>query len=123
MMGLFKKKKKYTYSDYNYTRNPKNSSDKNAPTITSFDKIVYKVITENKDILLYDVTDSILSGHPVLVKFEIPTEEANKMLAFLSGVVYTTDGKIFPIEARLFLIGRKEEFEDGSLYQYVEDLK
>lgn len=122
-MGLFKKNKKFAYSDYNYGRNQKSTNNKNAPTITSFDKIVYKVINENKDVLLYDVTDCILSGHPVLVKFEIPTEEANKMLAFLSGVVYTTDGKIFTIETRLFLIGRKEEFEDGSLYQYVEDLK
>ena len=45
------------------------------------------------------------------------------MLAFLSGIVYSTEGRIFRVETRLFLLARKEEFEDGTLFQYVQDLK
>jgi len=45
------------------------------------------------------------------------------MLAFISGVIYATDGRSLKIQSRLFLFGRKEEFVDGTLYQYYEDLK
>ena len=120
-MGLFKRKNKnYQFSPYNQ----KTNNRKDAPIITSFDKINYVVINQSSDDQLFDVCDRILSGHPVLVKFEtIDINDANKMLSFVSGVVYATEGKIIKIESRLFLMGRKEEFEDGSLYQYYEDLK
>ena len=49
--------------------------------------------------------------------------KSNKLLAFVSGVLYAMDGKILKIQARMFLLARKEEFEDGTLYQYYEDLK
>lgn len=120
-MGLFKRKNNnYQFSPYNQ----KVSNQKNSPIITSFDKINYVVVNDNSNEKLFDVCDRILSGHPVLVKVEnLDINDANKMLSFLSGVIYATDGKIINIESRLFLMGRKEEFEDGSLYQYYEDLK
>ena len=67
---------------------------------------------------------TILAGYPVLANFEnLDKDEANKLLAFVSGVLYAMDGKILKIQARMFLLARKEEFEDGTLYQYYEDLK
>jgi len=45
------------------------------------------------------------------------------MLAFISGVLYACDGETIQISKRLFLFARKEEYEDGSLRQYVEDIK
>lgn len=45
------------------------------------------------------------------------------MLPFISGVVYAKEGEVYKLDEKLFLFGRKEEFEDGSLYQYVEDTK
>ncbi|MBQ6817763.1 MAG: cell division protein SepF, partial [Bacilli bacterium] len=47
----------------------------------------------------------------------------NEMLAFISGVVYATGGRIEKIEAKSFLFARKEEYLDGSLDQYIEDTK
>ena len=66
----------------------------------------------------------ILDGFPVLAQFDkVSLDEANRMLSFISGVVYATDGRIMKLDSRLFLMARKEEFEDGSLYQYYEDNK
>ena len=119
-MFFRKKKNNYQFSPYNQ----KTSSKTHSAMMTSFDKIQFVVINDNSDEKLFETCESLLSGHPLLVKFEnLNIQDANKMLAFISGVVYATEGKIFKVESHLFLMGRKEEFEDGSLYQYYEDLK
>lgn len=113
-MGLFKKKKEtYQFSTYNQSNQAK---------VTSFDRLKVVTITNNKDETLFDLCDLVLDGFPVLANFDkIETQDANKMLSFISGVVYATDGKIIKFQPKLFLMGIKEVFEDGSLYQYYED--
>ena len=106
-----------------FKRKEKDNKSKSIPTMTSFDRIIYKDVKSNSDDVLYDVADTVLKGNPVLVNFDIDKQDANRMLAFLSGIVYSTEGRIFRVETRLFLLARKEEFEDGTLFQYVEDLK
>lgn len=92
--------------------------------LTAFDKVVYKLVNKNgDDDSLYDVADTVLGGRPVLIKFENNIEDANRMLAFLSGVCYAANGRVIPVSNRLFLLSRKEELEDGTLYQYVEAVK
>ena len=86
----------------------------------------FKYATNDSSIELmsFDISNKILDGYPVLVNFEkLGLQESNNMLSFLSGVVYATEGQTLRIQPRLFLLGRKEEFEDGTLYQYYEDLK
>lgn len=110
-MGWFKKKKE-----------PVKTNTTGA--ITAFDKVVYKVVNKNNDDnSLYDVADTVLGGRPVLIKFENDVDDANRMLAFLSGICYATDGRVIQVSPRLFLLARKEELEDGTLYQYVEAVK
>lgn len=114
-MSLFKKRKK---------DNTKQDDNKNKRTITAFDKIEYMAITDSSDETLFKISNKILDGYPVLANFEaLGIQESNNMLSFLSGVIYATDGRTLKIQSRLFLLGRKEEFEDGTLYQYYEDLK
>ncbi len=118
-MGLFKKKsEKYKISSYDQNQ------VKNQSRMTAFDKIKYESVKDNSDETLFNLCDLILDGYPVLAQFDkISLEEANRMLSFISGVVYATDGRIMKLDARLFLMARKEEFEDGSLFQYYEDNK
>lgn len=121
-MGLFKKKRrKLEMSDYSsHKKNRRKDS-----LLTSFDKLEYAIVSENStDEDLLKICDTILSGRAVLTNFEkLEPTRANEMLAFISGVVYAKDGEAIKLDSRLFLFGRKEEFEDGSLYQYVEDTK
>lgn len=114
-MGLFKRKEKTEKID---------TKKNNRYTLTAFDKIEYMVIKNASDEQAIEISDKIMSGSPVLANFEnINRDEANMMLAFISGVLYALDGKILKIQSRMFLLARKEEFEDGTLYQYYEDLK
>lgn len=118
-MGLFKKKKKIEMSEYNHKKHRRKDS-----LLTSFDKLEYAIVSEDSDDELLKICDTILSGRAVLANFDkIPPTRANEMLAFISGVVYAKEGEAIKLDSRLFLFGRKEEFEDGSLYQYVEDTK
>ena len=114
-MGLFKRKEKVEKLD---------QKKRNQNALTSFDKIEYMVIKTASDEQVLEISDKILAGYPVLANFEnLDKDEANKLLAFVSGVLYAMDGKILKIQVRMFLLARKEEFEDGTLYQYYEDLK
>jgi len=119
-MGLFKKKQVNTiqFSDYsNKSKSPKKSG-----LLTSFDRLQYFTVANSSQEQLMEMCDIILGGKAILANFDqINSEEANYMLSFISGVVYATQGEIFKLDNKLFLFGRKEEFEDGSLHQYVED--
>ncbi|MCK9536647.1 MAG: cell division protein SepF [Bacilli bacterium] len=125
-MGFLKKKKtkrnKIEFSEYN---KHKAKGGKNYTSLlTSFDRMEYQIVTEDSKETLLKICDIILSGRAVLANFDkIDTEAANEMLSFISGVVYAKEGEIYKLDKKLFLFGRKEEFEDGSLYQYVEDTK
>jgi len=102
----------------------KSENIKNNNRITAVDKIFYMQVDNSSDDTLFDICDKILSGTPVLANFDhLNIQDSNSMLAFISGVIYATDGRSLKIQSRLFLFGRKEEFVDGTLYQYYEDLK
>lgn len=123
-MGLFRKNKhnKIQFTEYNNYK-PK-SGKKRSSLLTSFDRMEYSIVNENSQEALLKICDTILSGKAVLANFDkIDPSDANEMLSFISGVVYAKEGEIYKLDSKLFLFGRKEEFEDGSLYQYVEDTK
>lgn len=120
-MGLFKKKQVNTiqFSDYS---NKNKGTRKSGGLLTSFDRLQYFTVANSSQEQLMEMCDIILGGKAILANFDqINSEEANFMLSFISGVVYATQGEIFKLDNKLFLFGRKEEFEDGSLHQYVED--
>ena len=96
----------------------------NVPGITAFDNMSYIIVSDNSDEQLLNICDTILSGRAVLANFnKISTTDANSMLSFIAGAIYAIEGECFKIESKLFLFARKQELEDGSLYQYVEDTK
>lgn len=122
-MGLFKKEKinKVQFSDYN---SKSKQSKRPGSILTSFDRLQFLTVPNNSQEELLDICNTIISGKAILANFDqLSSDDANYMLAFISGVVYATDGQIFKLDTKLFLFGRKEEFEDGSLLQYVEDTR
>lgn len=122
-MKIFKVRKKFNKIEFSEYNN-KEKGGKRSSLLTSFDRMEYSIVSDNSKEALFQICDTILSGKAVLANFDkLDPEDANDMLNFISGVVYATEGKIFKIDEKIFLFGRKEEFEDGSLYQYVEDTK
>ena len=124
-MGMFNRNKeklnKIEFTDYN---NHKSKSKRKSSLLTSFDRMEYSIVTEYTQEVLMKICDTILSGKAVLANFDkISPTDANEMLSFISGVVYAKEGEIYKLDEKLFLFGRKDEFDDGSLYSYVEDTK
>ena len=118
-MGLFSKKKARQIHLKDFSSNGNSGG-----ILTSFDRIQHLVVQNNSQEQLLSICDTILNGRAVLANFDkINANDANYMLSFISGVVYATEGEIFKIDNKLFLFGRKEEFADGSLHQYIEDTK
>lgn len=91
--------------------------------LTSFDKREFFFIKEKSDAEMFRLCDAILSGKPVIANFDgMSVADCNYMLAFISGVVYACHGETMKLDKRLYLFARKEEYEDGSIAQYVKDL-
>lgn len=119
---MFKRrKKKLEFSEYNGNGKTKRGTNS---LLTTFDRMEYYTAEIGDEEEMFKICDTILSGKAVLANFDkLEAEKANHILAFISGVVYATEGQIFKLDNRLFVFGRKEEYEDGSLLQYIEDVK
>ena len=123
-MGFLKKRKKRNKIEFSEYNKHKAKGGKNASLLTAFDRMEYQIVNDDSKETLLKICDIILSGRAVLANFDrIDTDAANEMRSFISGVVYAKEGEIYKLDKKLFLFGGKEEFEDGSLYQYVEDTK
>ena len=107
-----------------FKRKEKDNTDPKKQLMTAFDRMQYFIMEERNDEEMYQLCDMILSGKPVLVNLDkIPVSDCNYILSFVSGVVYATRGEVIKVGERLYLFARREEFEDGSLHQYVEEIK
>lgn len=112
-----KKNKKIEFTEYH----PREKKGNNG-LLTTFDRMEYFIVQDNSEDELFKICDTILGGRAVLANFDkLDDDSANEMLMFISGVVYATEGRTYKLDSRLFLFGRKEEYEDGSLLQYIED--
>ena len=90
--------------------------------LTSF-QLLERVIVSTFDQLL-DLASRIKNGKPLLLSFEmVDVEVANKMIGFLSGVVYALEGKTFFTDDKTILFASKKNFEDGSLNQFIKERK
>lgn len=89
--------------------------------LSSFDRMQSETVL-SKDQLL-DLCDVIINNRALLVNFEkMSIEDANYMLTFLSGAVYALGGEVHKTGPKTFLFAKAEEYIDGTLKQYIEDV-
>ena len=123
-MGLFGKKKRKQKLQFSEYTPPKSKQKKGEKLLTSYDTMKYFTVHTDTEDELFKICDTLLDGKAILANFDqLNPTAANRMLSFISGVVYAKSGEIYQISERIFLFARKEEFEDGSLYQYIEDTR
>jgi cell division inhibitor SepF len=135
-MGLLKRKKQVknvALSEYDYRPNIESNQngdpDKKKKRkfdrrnlITAFD-LMQSEIVRDKDQLL-DLCDIIMKGRAVLANFEkLSVDDANYMLTFLSGAVYALEGEVHKTGSKTFLFAGKKQYTDGTLHQFIEDIK
>jgi len=81
-------------------------------------------ITMEKQIDVINLANKLLKGVPLIINFEeYEPIEANKIITFLSGVIYAIDGEIEVIQPQIFLFATKEDYKDGSLRKFVKEYK
>lgn len=117
---MFFKRKKTSSAEDN--ANERLKKLKKQTMISAFDMMRAETVISRDQ--LFDLCDTIINGNALLANFEkMDVEDANYMLTFLSGAVYALNGEIHKTGPKTFLFARAESYADGTLYQYIEDIK
>ena len=86
------------------------------------ERIIMEQIEDN-DEHMAELVDQLALGNPLVINFDkLDLMAANKMLAFLTGASYALDGRTFKINEATYLFARNEDFEDGSLQEFLNNL-
>ncbi|MDD4823871.1 MAG: cell division protein SepF [Acholeplasmataceae bacterium] len=114
-MALFSKLKKEDVKLPNY---------QSQPILTAFERIIFEEANNDEDKYIVDLATELVNGNPLVINFEhLPAEQANKIVAFLSGVIFAADGRIEQINKKIFLFARNQEFKDGTLQRFIDEYK
>lgn len=86
------------------------------------ERIIMEQIDDD-DEHMASLVDSLAEGNPLVINFQkLDLMAANKMLVFLTGACYALDGRTLKINEATYLFARNEDFEDGSLQEFLNEL-
>lgn len=106
-MGLFRKKNK--------------KADQVNKELTR-DQIVFEKLKTDQDEYLTSLADQMTDGKPLILNFDpLNIDQANKVIAFFSGVVYAIQGEIVQIQEKVFMFSNKDVYVDGSMEEFLKD--
>ena len=112
-MAIFSKSKKIEKSLPNYQAES---------TATSYDRIIFESLQTDEDSYITMLARDLIDGKPLVLNFEeLAPDPANKIMAFLSGVVFKLEGQIVQMNKKVFLFAREQDFKDGTLKQFIDD--
>jgi|GEM_PF-1313928 len=85
--------------------------------------IIFEQLIDAQDDKLTMLATKLINGSPLILNFEqLSIDDSNRVVAFLSGVIYTIEGEILTIKEKIFLFGPKEVYDDGSVKKMLESL-
>lgn len=91
---------------------------------TAFDRVIFESLSTDEDAYITSLASELVDGHPLVLNFEeLQPDPANKIMAFLSGVIFALEGEIIQINTKVFLFARQQEFKDGTLKQFIDEYK
>ncbi len=107
-MGLFGKKKKEQV-----TSNQKKTAD----------RLIMEQLTTDDDAHVTRLADQLKAGNPLIINFaKLHVDTANKIMAFLAGVVYAIKGHVVTINDDIILFAHEDAYGDGSLEIFLKNL-
>lgn len=110
-MGLFRK------SDKN------DKQLKNDAKESTYERIVFEKLESDQDDYLVDLVNQMTEGNPLILNFELLNiDQANKVMAFFSGVIYAIKGQIVTIQEKVFMFANKDVYLDGSMEEFLKDI-
>lgn len=91
---------------------------------TASERIIFDEVTVDDDNYIVDLAKELIMGKPLILNFKmIGVDEANKIVSFLSGVIFAINGIIEEIDDKIFLFARQQDFKDGTLKKFVDEVK
>jgi cell division inhibitor SepF len=110
-MGLFSVSKKKKQSAIEQTVIPKS------------EQIIFEKMISDDDAYLIKLADQMMQGKPLILNFEpLDIDQANKAIAFFSGVIYAISGEIVNVQERVFMFASKDVYEDGSMDEFLKEI-
>ena len=86
----------------------------------SKDRIIFEQLEDN-DLRAKNLVLKMKNGNPLVLNFgELDVTAANKLLGFFTGATVALEGKLLRINDRTYLFARLEDFEDGTLNDFVQ---
>lgn len=109
-MGLFSRHKKKTEKTIEQTE-------------TTYDRLVFEKLESDEDHYLIGLVDQMISGSPLILNFDLlDIDQANKVIAFMSGVVYAIKGEIVHIQEKVFLFANQGVYKDGTIEEFLKQI-
>lgn len=110
-MGLFSVSKK------------KKKTSNEIEVIPKSEQIVFEKMASDDDQYLIGLADQMLEGKPLILNFEpLDIDQANKGIAFLSGVVYAVQGEIVNVQEKVFMFATKDVYDDGTMEEFLKEI-
>jgi len=89
---------------------------------TARDRTEFIKVDKNTDV--FKLADQLMLRVPLILNFEdFDIIESNRMIVFLSGVIYALDGQVEVIREKIFAFGIKEDLKDKSLRKFINEYK
>lgn len=110
-MGLFSVNKK------------KKKSESVIEKVPTSEKIVFEKLSSDDDKYLTKLAEQLMKGLPLILSFDtLDIDQANKVIAFLSGVVFAIKGEILCIKEKVFLFATGDVYDDGSMEDFLKEI-
>ncbi len=110
-MGLFAKS------------NKKKNIPKEEKVVPKAEQIVFEKLESDDDQFLTGLADQMLLGKPLILNFEpLDIDQANKAIAFFSGVTYAVEGEIVNVQEKIFMFATKDVYDDGTVEDFLKEI-
>lgn len=110
-MGLFAKS------------NKKKVLVKEEKVVPKAEQIIFEKLTSDEDQYLTGLADQMISGKPLIINFEpLDIDQANKAIAFFSGVTYALEGEIVNVQEKVFMFATKDVYDDGTMEDFLKEI-
>ena len=84
------------------------------------EKLIMEQLVNDDDAFITDLARKMMAGSPLILNFEnLHIDRANKVIAFMSGVVYAINGHIVEINEATYLFGNQDLYQDGSIETWL----
>lgn len=104
-MGLFRKKNK----------------NKKSQVLTS-EKLILEQLKRDDDQFITSLARKLIEGSPLILNFDqLHVDSANKVISFISGVVFAIEGHIVEINETTYLFGDKNLYTDNSIEAWLKE--